>query len=150
MIFDSLENLKFYRGLHQNLDKAIDYISQNNLADFKYDTYSVDEKNVFFFVQENHPLATSSDAFEYHESYVDLHFLRKGKERVKFGVGFEEQVEVYDAKRDFASASCEFDVDFEMDEEHFILFMPGELHQPNLAVDGYSTVEKCVFKILLD
>ncbi|MBY5034952.1 YhcH/YjgK/YiaL family protein [Streptococcus gallolyticus] len=150
MIFDNLENLKMYKGLHPDLDTAIDYIDSNDLSLLDFGSYQVDGDKVFFFVQKNVTNTEVSHEFEYHESYLDLHFLRKGKELVKFGIGFEEQCQAYDGDRDFASATCEYAVDFELDSEHFALFMPGELHQPNLRLDGYENVEKCVFKVLLD
>ncbi|MCP1638701.1 YhcH/YjgK/YiaL family protein [Streptococcus gallinaceus] len=150
MIFDNLENLHIYKGRHPNLDTAIDYIDSHDLASLDFGSYKVDGDLVYFFVQENTTNTHASQEFEYHESYIDLHFLRKGRELVKFGMEFEKQCQPYDAARDFASATCNYTVDFELDSGYFALFMPGELHQPNLRVNGCEKVEKCVFKVFLD
>lgn len=150
MIFDNLESLHSYRGLHPNLDTAIDYIASHDIVSLDFGSYKVEGDLVYFFVQENITNAIVSQEFEYHKSYIDLHFLRKGKELVKFGVEFKKQCQTYDETRDFGSATCNYAIDFELEPGYFVLFMPGELHQPNLHVAGYEKVEKCVFKIFLD
>ncbi|CRH93918.1 uncharacterized protein%2C YhcH/YjgK/YiaL family [Chlamydia trachomatis] len=69
---------------------------------------------------------------------------------VRFGVGFEKESLAFDPSKDIGFATCEYSLDMEMDPHHFVLFMPGELHQPNRTISGYERVEKYVFKVLLD
>ena len=35
MIFDDLKNIAFYKGIHPNLDKAIDYLYQHRKDSFE-------------------------------------------------------------------------------------------------------------------
>ena len=53
MIFDDLKNITFYKGIHPNLDKAIDYLYQHRKDSFELGKYEIDGDKVFLVVQEN-------------------------------------------------------------------------------------------------
>ena len=53
MIFDELENLAYYKGIHENLDCAIDYLLTHDLSNYELGRYEINGDKVFFFVQEN-------------------------------------------------------------------------------------------------
>ena len=56
MICDALENLNRYRGLHKNLETAIDYLTAyrvtHDLSDLPLGRTEVDGENVFINVME--------------------------------------------------------------------------------------------------
>ena len=56
MICDALEHLNRYRGLHRNLDTAIDYLTAyhvaHDLSDLPLGRTEVDGENVFINVME--------------------------------------------------------------------------------------------------
>ena len=47
MIVGKLKDLNRYKGLNQNLDKAIDYIYSANLYDLKLGKNYIDNENIF-------------------------------------------------------------------------------------------------------
>lgn len=47
MIVGKLKDLNRYKGLNQNLDKAIDYIYSANLYDLKIGKNYIDNENIF-------------------------------------------------------------------------------------------------------
>ena len=75
MICDALEHLNRYRGLHQNLDTAIDYLTAyhvaHDLSDPPLGRTEVDGENVFINVMEA-DLSPDSTRLEYHKKYADL------------------------------------------------------------------------------
>ena len=75
MICDALEHLNRYRGLHRNLDTAIDYLTAYHVARDLYDLplgrTEVDGENVFINVMEA-DLSPDSTRLEYHKKYADL------------------------------------------------------------------------------
>ena len=75
MICDALEQLNRYRGLHRNLDTAIDYLTAYHVARDLYDLplgrTEVDGENVFINVMEA-DLSPDSTRLEYHKKYADL------------------------------------------------------------------------------
>ena len=75
MICDALEHLNRYRGLHRNLDTAIDYLAAyhvaHDLSDLPLGRTEVDGENVFINVMEA-DLSPDSTRLEYHKKYADL------------------------------------------------------------------------------
>lgn len=75
MICDALEHLNRYRGLHRNLDTAIDYLAAyhvaRDLSDLPLGRTEVDGENVFINVMEA-DLSPDSTRLEYHKKYADL------------------------------------------------------------------------------
>ena len=75
MICDALEHLNRYRGLHRNLDTAIDYLTAyhvaHDLSDLPLGRTEVDGGNVFINVMEA-DLSPDSTRLEYHKKYADL------------------------------------------------------------------------------
>ena len=41
MIFDDLKNITFYKGIHPNLDKAIDYLYEHRKDNFELGKYEI-------------------------------------------------------------------------------------------------------------
>ena len=52
MIFDDLKNISLYKGIHPNLDKAIDYLYQHRKDSFELGKYEIDGDKVFLVVQK--------------------------------------------------------------------------------------------------
>ena len=72
MICDTLEHLARYKGLHPNLDTAIDYLLTHDLSALPNDRTEVDGDEVFINVMDAalHPDAGYHP--EYHKLYADL------------------------------------------------------------------------------
>ncbi|MXI72197.1 DUF386 family protein, partial [Mycobacterium tuberculosis] len=85
MIFDDLKNITFYKGIHPNLDKAIDYLYQHRKDSFELGKYEIDGDKVFLVVQENVLNQAENDQFEHHQNYADLHLLVEGHEYSSYG-----------------------------------------------------------------
>ena len=72
MICDTLQHLGRYRGLHPNLDTAIDYLLAHDLAALPLGRTEVDGDKVFINLMDAtlHPDAGYHP--EYHKLYADL------------------------------------------------------------------------------
>ena len=106
MIFDELENLAYYKGIHENLDCAIDYLLTHDLSNYELGRYEINGDKVFFFVQENELNQEENDGFEFHHRYLDLHFLLEGREIIQYGYEQTELRNVYDAEKDIGFNTC--------------------------------------------
>ena len=150
MIFDQLENLVRYRGIHENIDTAIDYLLSHDVSNLNSGRYEVDGDRVFFFLQENTLSQQQEESFEFHQKYLDLHFLLEGHELIQYGCQIREVQEAYDEGRDIGFVVCEQTYPLLLDGFNFAAFLPEEAHQPNQFAGREETVKKCVFKVLLD
>ena len=80
MICDTLQHLGRYRGLHPNLDTAIDYLLTHDLAALQLGRTEVDGDKVFINLMDAtlHPDAGYHP--EYHKLYADLQVDLTGSE----------------------------------------------------------------------
>ena len=150
MIFDELENLAHYKGIHENLDCAIDYLLTHDLSNYELGRYEINGDKVFFFVQENELNQEENDGFEFHHRYLDLHFLLEGHEVIQYGTRVKEVRESYDKKKDIGFVTCEQFYPLYLDKQNFAAFLPNEPHQPNRFAAKGDKVKKCVVKVLLN
>ena len=135
MICDTLQHLGRYRGLHPNLDTAIDYLLTHDLAALPLGRTEVDGDKVFINLMDAtlHPDAGYHP--EYHKLYADLHL--PGAEIGEFtgDCGFQDSASV---------------VTGALGEGRFVLFFPEELHKPGLVQHGCVSVRKAVVKIRME
>ena len=150
MIFDELENLAHYKGIHNHLDCAIDYLLTHDLSNYELGRYEINGDKVFFFVQENRLNQEENDEFEFHHRYLDLHFLLEGREIIQYGYEQTELRKVYDAEKDIGFNTCNQVYPLVLDYRNFVAFLPEEAHHPNGFAGKGLTVKKCVVKVLFD
>jgi len=151
MICDALEHLNRYRGLHRNLDTAIDYLTAYHVAHDLYDLplgrTEVDGENVFINVMEA-DLSPDSTRLEYHKKYADLQIDLTGGEGWGYETAPGTEVEPY--QPDIGKKDSEDAVFGALGEGRFVLFFPGELHRPGVEMPGCDRVRKAVVKIKME
>ena len=151
MICDALENLNRYRGLHKNLETAIDYLTAyhvaHNLSDLPLGRTEVDGENVFINVMEA-GLSPDSARLEYHKKYADLQIDLTGGE----GWGYTNLpgAEIGEFTGDCGFQDSASVVTGALGEGRFVLFFPEELHKPGLVQHGCVGVRKAVVKIRME
>ena len=150
MIFDELENLAHYRGIHNHLDCAIDYLLTHDLSNYELGRYEINGDKVFFFVQENELNQEENDEFEFHHRYLDLHFLLAGHEIIQYGAKVKKISKPYEKKKDIGFVTCKQLYPLYLDKQNFAAFLPNEPHQPNRFAGKGDKVKKCVVKVLLN
>ena len=125
MICDTLQHLGRYRGLHPNLDTAIDYLLTHDLAALPLGRTEVDGDKVFINLMDAtlHPDAGYHP--EYHKRYADLQVDLTGSE----GWGYTN---LPGAEIGEFTGDCGF---------------LEELHKPGLVQHGCVSVRKAVVKI---
>ena len=151
MICDALENLNRYRGLHKNLETAIDYLTAyyvaHDLSDLPLGRTEVDGENVFINVMEA-GLNPDSARLEYHKKYADLQIDLTGSEHLGWASEGTEQGE-FDEENDFGLRTGPEHSGMTLGGGRFAVFFPGELHKPSCKTPGCGHVRKAVVKILM-
>ena len=152
MICDTLEHLNRYRGFHENLDTAIDYLTAycvgHTLADLPLGCTEVDGENVFINVMEADLKPGEGANPEYHRRYADLQIDITGGEGWGYTNEPGEEVGEYTVDCGFQDSASV--VSGALGEGRFVLFFPTELHKPGLVQDGCANVRKAVVKIKME
>ena len=148
MIVDSFDYIACYKGLHPNLDKAIDWLNSHTLDALENGKTIIDGENVFVNVMDADLRDADGAAFEYHRRYADLQIDITGGEGWGYTNEPGEEVGEYTVDCGFQdSASVVSGV---LGEGRFVLFFPTELHKPGLVQDGCANVRKAVVKIKME
>lgn len=146
MITDTLENLDRYRGLHSNLDKAIEFLNNTDLEKLPIGKTVVEGSHVFMNVMEAELRNANGAGFEYHKKYADLQVDISGSEYWEYAITGVRQGE-FDAGTDFGlvdGTACSAGT---LGEGRFVLFLPEEFHKPSCINETCTHVRKIVVKI---
>ena len=148
MIVDSFDYIACYKGLHPNLDKAIDWLNSHTLDALENGKTIIDGENVFVNVMDADLRDAEGAAFEYHRRYADLQIDLTGGEGWGYETAPGTEVEPY--QPDIGKKDSEDAIFGALGEGRFVLFFPTELHKPGLVQDGCANVRKAVVKIKME
>lgn len=148
MLVDSFDYIACYKGLHPNLDTAIDWLNSHTLDALENGRTIIDGENVFVNVMDADLRDAEGAAFEYHRRYADLQIDLSGGEH--WGWASESRPEgEFSTESDVGFASGPEHAGGELGEGRFVIFFPGELHKPSCKTPGCDHVRKAVVKILM-
>ena len=151
MIYAKNADALAYRGIHPNLDLALEHITPEFLAALR-DNQRVELKGDLVyctrFTYETIPQEESF--FEAHRRYLDIHIMVEGEERVD--VNRPEDLDLTDAQEgnDFYAYQGESWHSTVLKPGEFLVVFPGDAHRIKVQVDGPKTVSKAVFKVCID
>ena len=148
MIVDSFDYIACYKGLHPNLDKAIDWLNSHTLDALENGKTIIDGENVFVNVRDADLRDADGAAFEYHRRYADLQIDLIGSEHLGWASEGTEQGE-FDEENDFGLRTGPEHCGMTLGGGRFAVFFPGELHKPSCKTPGCDHVRKAVVKILM-
>lgn len=144
MIYDILANLTHYKGIHKNLDTAIDYLAGCDLSTLPNGRNEVDGDNVFVNVMDAAYHAAEDGSFEAHHTYADIQISLTGDECIgwkplsAFPAWDEnEETKLFEEKP-------AADVILPMTKGTFVILFPEDAHAPGI---GTGTGHKAVAKV---
>ena len=151
MIYAKNADALAYRGIHPNLDLALEHITPEFLASLR-DNQRVELKGDLVyctrFTYETIPQEESF--FEAHRRYLDIHIMVEGEERVD--MNRPEDLKLTDAQEgnDFYAYQGESWHSTVLKPGEFLVVFPWDAHRIKVQVDGPKTVSKAVFKVCID
>ena len=149
MITDTLANLARYRGLHKNLDTAIDWLAAHDVTALPLGRTVIDGDAVFVNVMDAELRDADGAAFEYHRRYADLQIDLTGAEHWGWAAQGSALVPnaPYDADSDAGFVAGKEQAGGKLGEGRFALFLPGEPHKPSWECGVCTHLRKAVVKI---
>ncbi|HHV32808.1 MAG TPA: DUF386 domain-containing protein [Clostridiales bacterium] len=149
MIYDTRENMKMYKGLGENLDRAIAYFLKTDFSKLEAGKYPIDEDRVFALVQTPTTYPKEKARWESHEKYIDIQYLLNGEEM--FGLQKTDQLTVSEPYRE------ENDITFFEDNgkgffpilrpDTFVICFPTDAHMPLIRPHEPMAIKKVVIKV---
>ena len=149
MIYCAKRALARYRGLHPNLDRAIDRLANFDLAQLPMGKTEVDGERVFFNRFDYVTDDSENTLFETHLRYADIHLLLGGEEVIAVA-GAQAHTEVdRDEARDYIGTRGECDCSCVMKPDKALIVFPGEAHRSGQMCGKPCAVRKVVCKVLM-
>ena len=146
MIYAKQKDAPAYRGIHPNLDLALERITPEFLASVGSERVDiVDGVYATRFTYETVPAEESF--FEAHKKYLDIHIMVEGSEGVE--IAPPEVLAEFDRveANDFYAYRGEGDYRLTLSPGDFLVVFPGDAHRIKMQLDGPKTVSKVVFKV---
>ncbi len=148
MVVDSFDYIARYKGLHPNLDTAIDWLNSHTLDALENGRIIIDGDKVFVNVMDADLRDAEGATFEYHRRYADLQIDLCGSEHWGWASDGKEEG-AFNAEGDVGFKSGAEHAGGELGQGRFAIFFPGELHKPSCKTPGCDHLRKAVVKILM-
>ena len=143
MIYDELKNIKTYKGINKNLDKAIDFIVEKKYLNADFGKNIVDDDKIYFDYPETVSTRENIDLeLEYHKKYIDIHIVLEEEEIIGYAP-FEDCIETqkYNIEKDIAFMKGKNQVEFMLNGTNFLIVFPNEPHLPLLSVGKVKEIK---------
>lgn len=148
MVVDSFDYIMKYKGLHPNLDAAIDWLNSHTLDALENGKTIIDGEKIFVNVMDADLRESESAAFEYHRRYADLQIDLTGSEHWGWAAEGKDEGKFNEAD-DFGLKAGPEHAGGTLGGGRFVIFFPGELHKPSCKTPDCTHVRKAVVKILM-
>lgn len=149
MIVGTLENRARYNALGEKIQKAFEWLENNDILKMEDGKYEIDGDDIFVWVQRYTSRTIETTWFESHVDYLDLHYVAEGCEY--FGYTpiqragaptseYGEEEDDYMYERDYESAIL-------LQKGDFVLVYQEDVHMPQRRALFPSEVVKACVKI---
>ena len=150
MIIDHLKNCAQYVSVHENFQKAFDFIKKAVAEDLPIGRYEIDGDSVYGIIQAYDSKAKEDCKLEGHKRYIDIQYMVSGHEA--FEIADIAKVSAKTEYNDVKDVMFYHDADVMntavLQENEFGVFFPWDIHRPGIAAKGKSVpVKKIVMKV---
>lgn len=149
MIIGKLKDIEQYKGLSENLDRAIESIKNKEYLCGNPGKNIIYKDEVFF----NHRIVNTREEkdsfYEIHKKYIDIQIPIDNDENYAFSFSIDgmDMKEMYNDEKDYAFYNGDIKNKVRLTSEDFIIFFTEEPHMPLLMVDVKKKIQKVIYKI---
>ena len=136
-----------YRGIHPNLDLALERINEEFFSSLGYERIDIIPGSVWCTKFTYDTIPDEESFFEAHEKFLDIHIMLEGRERVEISSPRDLTVFRSEPQNDFWGYHGEGRVKLTIVPGEFLCVWPDDAHKIKMMVTKPETVTKAVFKI---
>lgn len=132
------------------LRTAIEYLQKTDIATLEPGVYEIQGREIYAQVFDLTTKPIGETRPEVHRQYIDVQFLRTGRERIGVAIetGANKVAEDALAERDVLFyEAAENETILEMVPGNFAVFFPSDVHRPGVAAGAPASVRKAVLKV---
>jgi biofilm protein TabA len=131
------------------LRQAIEHVKAHVTPETPVGKYDIDGNNVFMLLSEDSTEPLAARKAEYHVRHLDIQIVLRGQECMVFSclpAGESDTERLADWDVAFLPAGVQ-EKSIVLNEGDFVVFYPGEVHKPLVAVGEPAIVRKVVVKV---
>jgi YhcH/YjgK/YiaL family protein len=152
MIFGNIKSEENISSYPKAIQKAIQYLKENDLVAMNPGRYELDGDNMILQVLDVKTDDRINLRPEVHCAYIDVQFLAKGEEKIGIypDMGDNEIDEDLLETRDlifYKTNENARETYLEMEEGSYAVFYPHDVHIPAIAKEESMTIRKIVIKV---
>jgi len=151
MIYDSYENLDFYKnlGIGGRYKKAVEFLQTTDLENLAPGKYEIDGKDVFANVVEYETIPWEDAKYEAHKNYTDIQYVITGEEIMSYApVKVLTEKTEYDSVKDAVYFTNDVHgIDLLTKAGCYAIFNPWDGHKPKAMNGTPAPVKKVIVKI---
>ena len=149
MICAKLGEAPRYRGIHPNLDLALDHMTPEFLSGLGWDRVCLQGDEVYC-TKFTYPTVPDAESFfEAHVRYLDIHIMLEGSERIEIASPARLEQTEATPENDFWAYRGTGEHSLVLSPGEFLIVFPDDAHKLKMLVDTPRTVTKAVFKVKL-
>ncbi|MBS0849653.1 YhcH/YjgK/YiaL family protein [Citrobacter sp. JGM124] len=132
------------------LRQVIEHVKTYITPETPVGKHDIDGNNLFVLLTEDLTQPLADRKAEYHTRYLDIQIVLRGQEGMVFSCLPADQSNIeWHADKDLAFLPAgEQEKSVILNEGDFVIFYPGEVHKPMVAVGEPAIVRKIVVKVL--
>lgn len=152
MIFGNIKSNEDITSYPKAIQKAIEYLKNTDLVAMETGRYELDGDNMILQVLDVQTDNRANLRPEVHETYIDVQFLAKGKEKIGYypdmgnNIIDENLLETRDLIF-YKNNENSRETHLEMEEGSYAIFYPHDVHIPAIIKDEAMTIRKIVIKV---
>jgi YhcH/YjgK/YiaL family protein len=133
MIFDRIENLKYYYGVSPRMERALKYLETADLAKLPEGKIEIEGDDIYASVTTKRTQPYSAAKYEAHKKYIDIQYAIDGKEDILcwFTQMAGGMIEEYPEKDLYFYASTGRPIT--IGSGRFVILFPTDIHAPGLT-----------------
>lgn len=150
MIYDNLKNIGKYHFDHENMEKAIAFLTSNDLLSMEQKRHEIVKDEVFINLLDINQKPLSEREYEAHHDFTDIHITIEGLDFIRTTERSNLVVTTpYTENGDYLFGTYEGDAytDSYIPRGYFGLYFPEDAHLVNGTPNEPGNVKKYVVKI---
>lgn len=147
MILSNLKNSERIESLHPRFAQLFSYVKTHDLLNTPLGRIELDGDNLFINNVEAAAKAEADQPLELHRTYIDVHILLVGNERIGWkAIGQLEDCSDYDQAGDCMLSKDRATASVDIHPGEFVIVYPEDAHAPLI---GEGMIRKLIAKVRL-
>ncbi|MDN6626960.1 MAG: YhcH/YjgK/YiaL family protein [Pisciglobus halotolerans] len=129
--------------------KVINYLKEHDLASKEKGSHPIEGEDFFVNVIEYETTDEDNRIWESHKSYLDIHVVATGVERIYHSFIENMKAGSYHEEDDYLEITGTKENTINLSPNQLLVFYPEDTHKTGMKTDKEMTVKKGVFKVKL-